>query len=222
MRSSPEARAIAARYLGHVLAGRGPEAVETVLAPLARRELDVVQLYEQVLTPTAERIGELWHRSEISVADEHFATQLNQQVIAAAARLDPIGDGEAGTVVLACPPGEEHDTGLRMLTHFLAAAGYDTHMLGASTPVRALVAYVQRVGADAVGLSVASPLSIPGLAQACTALAELQPRPRVFVGGRCAQLYPGVADAVGAAAIGDSVRDALEYLAARAGPTLSA
>jgi methanogenic corrinoid protein MtbC1 len=205
---------LAGRYLEHVLAGRGTEAIESVLAPLATGLIDVVDLYEQVLTPTAERVGELWHRSEISVADEHFATQLNQHVISAAARLDPPASRDGGVVVLACPPGEQHDTGLRMLSHFLDAAGYDTHLLGASTPVRALTQYVQRVGAIAVGLSIASPLAIPGLAQATAALAALDPAPRVFVGGRCAQLYPKVPEAVGAAATGTSVRDALDYLAA--------
>ena len=56
-------------YLGHALAGRDREAVRSVLDPLVTGELALVDLYERVLGPAAERVGELWHRSEISVAD---------------------------------------------------------------------------------------------------------------------------------------------------------
>jgi MerR family transcriptional regulator, light-induced transcriptional regulator len=204
---------VAQRYLDHALAGRDSDAVRTVLDPLVTKRLDLTELYEGVLAPVAERVGELWHHSEISVADEHFVTQLNQRVIAVAVTLTtPRGD-HTDEIVLACPPEELHDTALRMLSHLLGAVGYRTHLLGASTPVRDLVAYVTRVEPKAVGLSVASPLSIPGLARAVVALRDAEPGIRIFVGGRCAIRYPAIAEQLGVHVCND-VADAVDFLAA--------
>ena len=84
---APDLERLATTYLDHALAGRDAEAVGSVLDPLVTRTVDLTTLYEGVLGPVAERVGELWHRSEISVADEHFVTQLNQRVIAVAVTL---------------------------------------------------------------------------------------------------------------------------------------
>lgn len=185
---------IADAYLEHALAGRDSEAVRTVLDPLVTRSVGLTELYEGVLAPVAERVGELWHRAEISVADEHFVTQLNQQVISVAVTLTTPRTEHHAQVVLACPPDELHDTALRMLSHLLGASGYQAHLLGASTPVRDLVRYVERTQPDAVGLSVASPFAIPGLTRAVTALREAAPGVRLFAGGRCALRYPAIAE----------------------------
>lgn len=208
----PDARQLAERYVDLALGGRGGDAVELLLAPVAAGELELETLYEQILAPAAEQVGELWYTGRIGVADEHYATQLSQQVIAAAAALGPRPAARETVVVLACPPDELHDVGVRMLGHLLTAHGFVVHMLGALTPVRDLVRYVERVDADAVGLSVTSPISIAGLAAAAEALAALDPRPRIFIGGRCAVRYPATARAAGADATCRTVAETIAFL----------
>jgi methanogenic corrinoid protein MtbC1 len=208
---------VAQRYLDHALAGRDSEAVRTVLDPLVTKAMDLNELYEGVLAPVAERVGELWHRSEISVADEHFVTQLNQRVIAVAVTLTTRRTDHDDEIVLACPPDELHDTALRMLSQLLGAVGYKAHLLGASTPIRDLVAYVERVHPTAVGLSIASPLAIPGLERAVVALRDAHPDLRIVVGGRCASRYPAIAEVLGVTVC----RDVAETVAFLAGPLQS-
>ena len=204
---------VAQRYLDHALAGRDTDAVRAVLAPLVTHSIGLSDLYEGVLAPVAEEVGERWHRSEITVADEHFVTQLNQRVIAVAVTLTTPHREHGEPVVLACPPDELHDTALRMLSHLLGSIGYRTHMLGASTPVRDLVAYVERIRPKAVGLSIASPLAIPGLAQSVTALRDALPELPIFVGGRCATRYPAIADVLGID-VCHNVAETVDYLTA--------
>lgn len=199
-------------YLDLALSGRGPDAVHLVIDELVTGGLDVVSLYEDVLSPAARRVGELWHASEISVADEHFATQLSQHVIATAVAIMPSPEPSGSVVVLACPPGELHDMGVRMLGHTLSAHGHVTHMLGASTPVRDLVRYVERVEATHVGISIATALSIPSAQRAVEALAEATDA-RVFVGGRAAARYPSVAGALEVTAC-TTTAETLAFLAA--------
>jgi methanogenic corrinoid protein MtbC1 len=98
-----------------------------------------------------------------------------------------------------------------MMAELLIAHGYEASLLGASTPIPALVAYVQERDPLAVGLSIASPLAIGSLAAAVAALREAVPELPIFVGGCCAERYPAVSAAVGARAC-ITTRDTLAFL----------
>lgn len=209
--SPTEPAELARVYLDHALSGRDGEAVETLINALLSESIDLVGLFERVIAPAAHRVGDLWHEARISVADEHFVTQLNQKLIAIAGTLRPVPQSNSERVVLACPPDEQHDTGLRMVAELLIAHGYEASMLGAATPVRALVDYVEENRPFAVGLSVASPLAIASLAAAVRALREAQPALSIFIGGRCAERYPAVSTAVDAPTC-NTTRETLEFL----------
>lgn len=198
-------------YLDHALAGRDSDAVQILMEALVSESVGLVDLFERVITPSAQRVGDLWLEGQISVADEHFVTQLNQRLIAIAGTLRPAPQSNAERIVLACPPDEQHDTGLRMVAELLAAHGYEVGMLGAATPIPALLDFVRKNPPFAVGLSIASPLSIGSLAMAVTALRGAEPGLPVFVGGRCAERYPAVSAAVGAQAC-ITTRETLAYL----------
>jgi methanogenic corrinoid protein MtbC1 len=211
--SPTEPAELARVYLDHALSGRDGEAVETLINALLSESIDLVGLFERVIAPAAHRVGDLWHEARISVADEHFVTQLNQKLIAIAGTLRPVPQSNSERVVLACPPDEQHDTGLRMVAELLIAHGYEASMLGAATPVPALVDYVEENKPFAVGLSVASPLAIASLAAAVRALREAQPALPIFIGGRCAERYPAVSAAVDAPTCA-TTRETLEFLEA--------
>lgn len=209
--SQAEPSELARTYLDHALAGRGAEAAQTLMEALLAETIDLVELFERVLAPSAQRVGDLWHESRISVADEHFVTQLNHKLIAVAGTLRPVPQSNSERVVLACPPDELHDTGLRMVEQLLVAHGYEASLLGAATPIAALVDYVREHRPLAVGLSVASPLAIAGLALTVTALREAEPGLPILVGGRCAEAYPAVSAAVGAHTC-STARETLAFL----------
>jgi methanogenic corrinoid protein MtbC1 len=184
-------------YLDHALAGRDSEAAHTLIEALASKSIDLVDLFERVIAPAAHRVGDLWHEAKISVADEHFVTQLNQKLIAIAGTLHPVPQSSSERVVLACPPDEQHDTGLRMVAEMLTAHGYAVSMLGAATPIEALLDYVRKNRPLAVGLSVAWPLPVGSFTQTVAALREAEPELPIFVGGRCVERYPAVSAAAG-------------------------
>jgi methanogenic corrinoid protein MtbC1 len=209
--SPAEPSELARVYLDHALAGRDSEAAQTLIEAVASRSIDLVDLFERVIAPTAHRVGDLWHEGRISVADEHSVTQLNQRLIAIAGTLHPAPQSNSERVLLACPPDEQHDTGLRMIAELLTAHGYEVSMLGAATPIPALVAYARKNRPFAVGLSVASPLAIGSLATTVAALREAEPELPIFVGGRCVERYPAVAEAVGVPAA-TSTRETLALL----------
>jgi len=210
--STAEPNELARVYLGHALAGRDADAVQTLIDPLIAGAIDLVSLFERVITPAAYRVGDLWYAQQISVADEHFVTQLNQKLIAIAGTLRPVPQSNSECVVLACPSDELHDTGLRMVAELLIAHGYAARTLGASTPIPALLDYVAEARPLAVGLSIASPMAISSLTATVNALREAQPGLPIFIGGNCPQRYPDVATAVGVPTC-TTTEETLAYLA---------
>ncbi|MDQ3549600.1 MAG: MerR family transcriptional regulator, partial [Chloroflexota bacterium] len=76
-----------------------------------------------VVEPVLVEIGARWSRHELSVATEHFATRLLSRRLSAIFTLVLPVSGR-GTIVVACPAGEEHDLGLLVLAIVLSRRGW--------------------------------------------------------------------------------------------------
>ena len=61
-----------------------------------------------ILLPLQEQVGQLWHDGHVNIAIEHYVTKQIQQKIFSAMNQLPVAEFGA-KVVVACPPGEEHD-----------------------------------------------------------------------------------------------------------------
>lgn len=125
---------------------------EALLAP-ALAALPPQLACEQLLVPLLLEIGDRWHRGEVSVAAEHFATTLLRSRITAV--LDAMRPRLARHRVLcACPPGEWHEIGLLMFALDAAAQGWEPICLGANLPLSALTDAARRARPDLVALSL--------------------------------------------------------------------
>jgi methanogenic corrinoid protein MtbC1 len=164
--------------------------------------LSVETVLRAVLLPYLRRLGERWASGEISVAQEHFASNLVRGRLLGLARGWDIGLGP--TVVLACPPGEAHDLGLIMFGIAIAQRGWRVIFLGGDTPFETLEDVVRSVEPALVVLSVARSWR-DGHTDALADVSALVP---VMVGGELS--------ADDAARLGASVLDGDPIEAARA------
>jgi methanogenic corrinoid protein MtbC1 len=87
------------------------------------------------------------------------------------------------TVLLACPPQERHEIGLRMLSDRFELAGWNVTNLGADTPLAEIVAASLATRADLVALSVATVFERVELRRFIDALRSALPGVRIVVGG---------------------------------------
>lgn len=88
---------------------------------------------EAVLLPAVARLGARWAAGEISVAQEHFASNLvRARLLTFAVGWDQGGGRRA---LLACPPGELHDIALVAFGVALHRQGWRIVYLGPDTPV---------------------------------------------------------------------------------------
>jgi methanogenic corrinoid protein MtbC1 len=118
--SSPED--LGQRYLDCLLAPDARGARRLIDDALASG-VSASTLYLHVIAPAMHEVGRLWETSEVSVAQEHLATQVTQVVIASLGLHvyggRPVGAGRVA--VVSSSPGEMHALGGQMVADFLEA-----------------------------------------------------------------------------------------------------
>ncbi len=202
MSELPEAGLHAAAELrgsldAHLSAHDKAGAVATALEAVRERRIGIGELYGLVLVPLLVDTGAAWQRGKIGVWEEHLASAtlrtiieaLYPEVLAASAA----GAGAAGRVLLACPTGEQHDLGLRMLADRLQLAGWDVHYLGPDTPTADIAAAAESLGVSLVALSAATHYNVVLARRVVDELKRLLPGVRVGIGGpavTCAADWP--------------------------------
>ena len=132
----------------------------------------------EVLLPYLRILGDRWASGEVSVALEHFASALLRGRLLGLAR--GWGTGSGPTLVLACPPGEEHDLGLIMFGIAASRRGWRITYLGQNTPFSTIEPTIEAVGPEFVVFALAEGTSLGPHARAIRALAKRVP---VAVGG---------------------------------------
>lgn len=90
----------------------------------------------EVLIPYLRELGERWANGDVTVAQEHFASNLLRGRMLATA--GDWGAGGPSSALLACLPGEGHDLGLVLFGVLLARRGWRVTFLGADTPFETL------------------------------------------------------------------------------------
>jgi MerR family transcriptional regulator, light-induced transcriptional regulator len=119
-------------------------AVETFDEPLAQAVLDelfsaatIEAVLSEVVMPFLREVGDRWQRGELSVGQEHFASNVLRGRLLGLAR--GWGGGNGPLALLACPPGEHHDLGLISFGLGLRARGWRIAFLGSDTPIESIV-----------------------------------------------------------------------------------
>ena len=99
----------------------------------------LASLFDRVITPAMHRVGNLWCRGELTIADEHLATQTaitSLQKLRGVIHVPPPTETRA----LICGiEGDLHELPIRLSHSLLEADGWDVINLGPNTPLFTLV-----------------------------------------------------------------------------------
>lgn len=177
--------------------------------------VDEETLLLDVIARVQERVGVAWAADDITVAQEHAATAINERVIAALAHGLPTAERSAarrGQVTVTCVDGEWHAFPARLVAEVLRLRGWQVDYLGAQTPTPHLVAHLHRTDPDAVLLSGSLPTHLPTAHAAITACQAIGVP--VLAGGRAFGSDGRHARALGADQWAADARGAADVLAA--------
>jgi MerR family transcriptional regulator, light-induced transcriptional regulator len=96
----------------------------------------VETVLQEVVLPYLHRLGERWEAGEVSVAQEHFASNLLRGRLLGLAQ--GWGQGQGPLAILACVPGEHHELGLLVFGVALRRRGWRITYLGTDSPIGAV------------------------------------------------------------------------------------
>lgn len=111
------------------------------------------EVYERVLVPVMQAVGERWGAGDLTVAHEHLASEALRAVAVDLLRLASPAR-PAGRALLACFADEQHALPLYGIAFRLVQRGLRPVVLGARTPPDAVALAVARLRPALVGLSV--------------------------------------------------------------------
>lgn len=168
---------------------------------LARFAVETV--LRDVVLPCLAELGNRWQSGDVSVGQEHFASNLLRARLLSLAQ--GWGQGTGPRAVLATAPGEHHDLGLIICGLVLSRQGLRVVFLGADCPIDTLTAAVQTVRPALVLLSAVNPAAFKAVHDA---LRELGTKVPLYLGAAGAS--PQLAHDLGAKYVdGDPVTVAI-------------
>ncbi|HEX6289569.1 MAG TPA: cobalamin-dependent protein [Herpetosiphonaceae bacterium] len=175
-------------------------AAQAVIAAARAAGVEPGTIYLKLLASGMITIGELWERNELSVAEEHLATEITERLIGQISpwfseRTPP---NEHGRVVMGCVAGERHALGLRMLADLFRHQGWRVLYLGADVPHGDWVRLVVRFNADLVAISASAERHMPQTQELIRELRAANPQIEVLVGGACFDRDPELWRRIGA------------------------
>lgn len=206
---------LALTMLEAVLSGERRRAIG-LLTDAADAGTPVAELYEQVLLPVEAEIGTMWHLGEISIPEEHAATEATRSAMAVLCHRAAPAQTQPGTVLVGAVEGDRHDIGPRAVADLVELAGFRVICLGGDVPVRDLLQACSDFEATALILSATMTVHLPALAKAIDAVRVMQHEQerslRIIVGGQAFASDPALSDRLGANGYAASPRDAIGLL----------
>ena len=164
-----------------------PTAVRTAVEAVTTGSITIPELYRDVLTSILAATGAAWQRGTVAIWEEHLASAtvrtiveiLYPGVLKAKAEAPDAGR----SVLLACPPEESHDLGLRMVADRFDMAGWTTYFLGPDTPVEEIADAAGRLSVHAIVMSSSTHFHRLAVRHAVDYLKQVLPNVDVWVGG---------------------------------------
>jgi len=169
-------------YRGFVFSGNRRSAAALVTG-LSEKGTELRILYKYIFQPFQLELGDLWHKRQISVAQEHYATAVSQLIMSLLYDRVFSTPKNGRILVGTCVAGELHEFGIRMICDYMESCGWDTRYLGASMPDSAILDMVRIARPHVVAISCTMTTNLPK-ARSLIRLLKSEPEPAsVIVGG---------------------------------------
>jgi|APSaa5957512622_1039677.scaffolds.fasta_scaffold23176_4 MerR family transcriptional regulator, light-induced transcriptional regulator len=171
------------QYFNALLQGDGAQC-KTIVQSLLSQEIHFLDLYEQLFRRSLYETGELWAKGLISVADEHIATAITENLIS---QLQPTLRGfnkSRGRVVISNVTSDLHQIGGKMVANYFEVMGWETYFLGANMPLTDLLGAIDRLIPDVICLSLSLIEHVKILEVTIREIQSTHPKTPIIAGGR--------------------------------------
>jgi len=201
---------IRSEYINHLLNGKRHSA-HRVIQEAVENGVSLEDVLIEVLQQGMYKVGQMWHKNQITVDKEHYCTAVTQGIISSFYS-QIFATAKLNRTLLACCVGSElHEMGIRMVCDLFELNGWDSVYLGASLPPDAVLSAVQEHNPDLVALSVTMIHHIDRCKETVDVLREYFKDLSICVGGRVFDVAPELADGWGVDLATSDVRKLLQW-----------
>ncbi len=123
---------------------RHDEAISLQTINEANEDLGIHVLAIEILTPVLVAIGEAWHRGDIRIIDEHFASTLIRGWINSIL-IEKGSTNKKHEILIGCAPTELHEIGSMIMALLVRDLGYSVEYLGCDVPLTDIITYAADV-----------------------------------------------------------------------------
>lgn len=132
------------QYLGYALKRRKEDALSLLSRMADSKKFTLLQMFH-ILAAAQQQIGSLWAKGTITVADEHFATEVVQEAIdLLSTKMKVFHRQKMGSALFAnFVEGEYHTVGLKMFSELLKSDGWDVELFKSPMHVASFFKYLE-------------------------------------------------------------------------------
>jgi len=170
-------------YFNSLIKGSKNECV-AIFDEVIKSNVPVEKIYTQLFQRSLYQVGEYWEMNRISVATEHMATAITENLMI---KLQPelfSTERTGKKAVIACVANEYHQVGGKMVADIFEMYGWDGYFVGANTPNTELLRFIESKNPDLIGLSLSIYSNLPELKNTLVKIRQHFPDLPVMVGGQ--------------------------------------
>ncbi|MBU0936730.1 MAG: cobalamin-dependent protein [Spirochaetes bacterium] len=186
-------------YLQALLSG-GKARCYDIVQRLLSADPGIHELYVGLFQRSLYEVGQLWEQNRISVAVEHLATAITENMLSLVYPRIFGAEHNGRSAVVSCIANEYHQIGGRMVADIFEMQGWDGYFLGANTPQTDLFSLLDSKKPDVLALSLSITQNFTILYTSIELLRQRYPELPIMVGGQAflqggrdiGERYPGV------------------------------
>ncbi|MCA1064137.1 cobalamin-dependent protein [Rossellomorea sp. AcN35-11] len=151
-------------------------------------KIDNFTFYEKIIKPSMYRIGDLWEKNQITVADEHLATATLKYLLASIITHEEASENQP-KALLFCIEGEHHSLGLELANEAFKENHWNTRYLGSNVPVKDALAFIEAWEPHVIGISIGMTTALSRLKECIQEIRSHHQDIDIVVGGRLISNY---------------------------------
>ncbi len=156
----------------------------SIVEKLITEKTDIKDIYVALLQRSLYHVGKMWEQGQLSIADEHMGTEITKCLMNKYADKITANKKVGKTALITCVDKEFHEIGARMAADVFELNGWNTYFLGASTPTREIVKFIEIKKPDVVGLSFNFYMNLLRLFEVIDHIRKNYPDQKIIIGGQ--------------------------------------
>lgn len=178
-------------------------ATKRALQALENEEIEIVDLYQKVLTPALAHVVKEYPLDDDLIWREHVRSGIIRTIIELAypyvLEQRKAVDGPREKVMVMCPEFEDHELGAKMVSDFFKLEGFASTFIGARTPINTVLKAIEIVQPKYLVISVTNFFNIVSVKRTIETIREkTDPNLKILLGGRAITANPATVEELGA------------------------